>query len=172
MDAPQTSSLAIFRVGFESLSMSDGDNNKRREVLIIRVEEPPCEHIIGSRRTWSCQQLSDMRFVNVPEDNSGSKYRCTAVLCDQNWLDNSRYGCVLPSRPSPIEKPFHQPTSGVTLNGFLAVLRDQGPVDVGVIQNYLQRVPLIWPFPLRVGVHDFSMQPLRRFRETKREYGA
>jgi len=168
MNAPQTSSLAIFRVGFEPLSMSDGDNNKRREVLIIRVEEPPCEHIIGSRRTWSCQQLSDMRFVDVPEDNSGSKYRCTAVLCDQNWLDNSRYGCVLPSRPSPIEKP--SPSAHQWY--YPAVLRDQGPVDVGVIRNYLQRVPLIWPFPLRVGVDDFSMQPLRRFRETKREYGA
>lgn len=109
MDSPQTSFLAIVRVGFEPLLMSDEDNNKKREVLIIRVEEPPCEHIIGSRRTWSCQQLSDMRFVDVPEDNSGSRYRCTAVLCDQNWLDNSRYGCVLPSRPSPIENPLHHP---------------------------------------------------------------
>lgn len=106
MDSPQTSFLAIVRVGFEPLLMSDEDNNKKREVFIIRVEEPPCEHIIGSRRTWSCQQLSDMRFVDVPEDNSGSRYRCTAVLCDQTgWITHDTDVCYLPA----IENPLHHP---------------------------------------------------------------
>lgn len=104
--------------------MSDGDNNKKREVLIIREEDPPCEYTIVSRRTCSCQQLSGMRLVDVPEDNSGSGYRCTAVLCDQDWLDNSRYVCVLPSRP--IEKTSCHLTTGVTLTGFLAVYGTRG----------------------------------------------
>lgn len=77
---------------------------------------------------------------------------------------------MLPSRP--IAKPSPSPTTGITLTSLLAVLRDQGLLGVGVIQNYLQRVPLIWPFPLRAGLDDFSMQPLRRFREPKTEYCA
>lgn len=75
--------------------------------------------------------------------------------------------CYLPVRVRLKTSP--SPTSGVTLTGFLAILRDKGPVDVGFIQNYSQRVPLTWSFPLHVGVDDFSMQPLRQFRE---EYGA
>lgn len=136
------------------------------------MEEPPCEHInragklgpVCRYRTcdlWMCQKITRDRDIVVQ--------RCCATR--NGWITHDTDVCYLPFRVRS-KNPLHQPTTGVTLTGFLAVLRDQGPVDVGVIQNYLQRVPLIWPFPLRVGVDVFSMQPLRRFRESKREYGA
>lgn len=62
--------------------------------IIIRREkfqlsgDTPCEYNIVSRCIWSCQLLSGMRFVDVLEDKSGSGYRCTAVLYEQNWLDS------------------------------------------------------------------------------------
>lgn len=116
-----------------------------------------------------------MRFLDVPEDNSGrnivvQRYCATGavrpVLCDQNWLDN-----VLPSRP--IEGPSPSPLNRCYPNRLPGRFTGPEAVGVGVIQKYyLQRVPPIWPFPLRTGLDDFSMQPLRRFRESKRGYGA
>lgn len=64
--------------------------------------------------------------MDVLEDKSGSGYRCTAALCKHD-----REVCYLPVRS---KEPLRHPTTGVTLVGFVAVLRDQGLFGVGVIQ--------------------------------------
>lgn len=110
---------------------------------------------------WMCQKITRDRDIVVQR----------SCATRTGWITHDTDVCYLPVRVRS-KNPLHHPTTSVTLTGFLAVLREQGPVDVGVIQNCLQRVPLIWPFPLRVGVDHFSMQPLRRFRESKKEYDA